>query len=300
MDINQRMGEFRRSIIFRLRRELSRYAFHAPRLFVDAPLAAGAHIALNRDQANYLVTVLRLRHGEPILTFNGREGEWRAIVDMSNRKSPFLAIERRTRPQENAVDLDYLFAPLKQARLDYMIQKAVEMGVSRLRPVITRRTQTSRVNLSRMRANAIEAAEQCGVLHIPDIEAEQKLDKIIATWPSDKLLVFCDEDAEIANPLQSLAQTPAARSLAVLIGPEGGFEPSEREMLRRLPTVAVLSLGPRILRADTAAVAALAIVQAVCGDWNARRSGVSAKIGAKGQGGDNSVAVSPGDEEWFR
>lgn len=246
---------------------MPRYDFNAPRLFVEADLEAGAQIPLTREQANYLVTVLRLREGDQILAFNGRDGEWRSTLSASSRKAAFLHAQERARAQDRAPDLQYLFAPLKQARQDYMVQKAVEMGVRRLRPVMTRRTQASRVNLARMRANAIEAAEQCGIMTIPDIDPQMKLESVVSGWPPDRLLIFCDEDAEALDPLATLLAAPAPQSLAVLIGPEGGFDPGEREMLRRLPGVTVLSLGPRILRADTAAVAALALVQAAWGDW---------------------------------
>jgi 16S rRNA (uracil1498-N3)-methyltransferase len=244
-----------------------RYDFNAPRLFVEAELEPDAQVALTHEQANYLLNVLRLRAGDQILAFNGRDGEWRSTLDIASRKSIFIRPQERTRAQARAADLHYLFAPLKQARQDYMVQKAVEMGASRLRPVMTRRTQAIRVNLARMRANAIEAAEQCGILTIPQIDPEMKLDALASGWPSDRLLIFCDEDAEVLDPLASLRAAAASSSLAVLIGPEGGFDPSEREMLRRMPGVVILSLGPRILRADTAAVAALALVQAALGDW---------------------------------
>jgi 16S rRNA (uracil1498-N3)-methyltransferase len=172
------------------------------------------------------------------------------------------------REQTPGTDLHYLFAPLKHARLDYMVQKAVEMGVSRLVPVMTRRTQATRVNLDRMRANAVEAAEQCGILNLPTIEDTIKLEKLIGEWPAERRLIFCDEDAPVADPVTALRQIPHG-PLAVIIGPEGGFDPVERELLMRVPLVTRLSLGPRILRGDTAAVAALALIQAVVGDWGA-------------------------------
>ena len=178
-----------------------------------------------------------------------------------------MRVGARTRPQTDAGDLHYLFAPLKSARLDYMVQKAVEMGVSRLQPVLTRHGQIGRVNLDRMRANAIEAAEQCGVLSLPDIVPPATLTSILATWQPDRILVFCDEAAAIADPLRALASVPPRTPLAVLVGPEGGFADEERLALLKLPNVIRLALGPRILRADTAAVAALALVQAAIGDW---------------------------------
>lgn len=245
---------------------LAAYDFTAPRLWLDAALAAGVRLPLDRAQANYLLNVLRLGPGADVLVFNGRDGEWRTQIQPEGRKSASLLVLSRTRPQPAPSDLVWLFAPLKHARLDYMAQKAVEMGAGSLRPVLTRRTQAGRVNLDRMRANAIEAAEQCGVLAVPEVREEARLEAALAGLEPERVLVFCDEDAPIANPLTALAEGPAG-PLAVLIGPEGGFDPAEREMLLARAPVIRLSLGPRILRADTAAVAALAVVQAVRGDW---------------------------------
>jgi 16S rRNA (uracil1498-N3)-methyltransferase len=241
--------------------------FRKPRLFVDAALAADETITLARDQSNYLGNVLRLSAGETILVFNGRDGEWRASI--SGRKRPDgLKIMARTRPQDQLPDLAYVFAPLKHARLDYMVQKAVEMGVSSLQPVLTRFTQVSRVNGERMRANVIEAAEQCGILSIADVADPVPLDRYLSGRNERRLLVFCDEEADVINPLQALrAGQTAADGIDVLIGPEGGFAEEERAILLRQPRTLRLSLGPRILRADTAGVAALALVQAALGDW---------------------------------
>lgn len=247
---------------------MSRYDFTTQRLFLDAPLAAGAGIALDRDQANYLVNVLRMTAGAPVLVFNGRDGEWLARL-AGDRKRASLLVESETRAQTAAGTLDYLFAPLKQARLDYMVQKAVEMGAARLRPVITRRTQVTRLNEDRLRANAIEAAEQCGILAIPDIAAPVTLAACLADWEkaeAGRRIVFCDEDESGADPIAVLRALPPS-PLAVLIGPEGGFSSEERAELKSLPFVTSIALGPRILRADTAAVAALALIQAAVGDW---------------------------------
>ena len=245
---------------------MSRYDFAAQRLYVDAPLGRGERIALAREQANYLLNVLRLGAGDSVIVFNGRDGEWRAALADTGRKSASLDIEEALRAQEAGPDLDYLFAPLKHARLDYMVQKAVEMGAARLRPVLTRRTQAQRVNTERMRANVIEAAEQCGILTLPQIEEPRPLEKALAEWPQDRLLVFCDEDAPMADAVAALrAQAQPGAPLAVLIGPEGGFDPSERAMLMGMEQTLAISLGPRILRADTAAVAALAVVHAAFG-----------------------------------
>jgi 16S rRNA (uracil1498-N3)-methyltransferase len=237
-----------------------------PRLFVDAALAPDVAVGLDRAQVNYLANVLRLAAGDPVLAFNGRDGEWLCAAEQATRRDFALRVRRQTRPQPPAPDLHYVFAPLKSARLDYMAQKAVEMGAGVLQPVMTRRTQAARVNLERLQANALEAAEQCGLLTPPEVRTEMKLERWLKERDAARLLIFCDEDAQAANPAAAFAG--AARGpLAVLIGPEGGFDPQEREMLLRQPHVARLSLGPRILRADTAAVAALAIVQSTLGDW---------------------------------
>jgi 16S rRNA (uracil1498-N3)-methyltransferase len=241
--------------------------FRAPRLFVDAPLSEGGKIALERNQSNYLGNVLRLSAGESILVFNGRDGEWQAAIE--GRKRPDgLTIVAQTRPQDRLPDIAYVFAPLKHARLDYMVQKAVEMGASRLQPVLTRHTQVSRVNVERMRANVIEAAEQCSILSLAAVAEPVALDRFLEKRETSRLLVFCDEAADIGNPIEALQQgLSATAGIDVLIGPEGGFTEEERALLLREPRTLRLSLGPRILRADTAGVAALALVQAALGDW---------------------------------
>jgi 16S rRNA (uracil1498-N3)-methyltransferase len=244
---------------------MAAYDFLSVRLFVDTPIETGAALVLDRTQQNYLGNVLRLKAGERILVFNGRDGEFAAALTVEGKRIG-LAIEAQTRPQTPAPTLRWLFAPLKHARLDYMVQKAVEMGVGSIEPVITRRTQVSRVNLERMQANAIEAAEQCGVIAVPAVMPEQPLLARLEAWDPSVHLVFCDEDASVRDPLEALASAPDA-PLAVLIGPEGGFDEAERQAIGRLPSHTRLSLGPRILRADTAAVAALALVQATRGDW---------------------------------
>ena len=241
--------------------------FRAPRLFVDAALAPGQTVALERNQSNYLGNVLRLSSGETVLVFNGRDGEWRAQI--AGRKRPdHLEIVAQTRPQDHLPDIAYMFAPLKHARLDYMVQKAVEMGASRLQPVLTRFTQVSRVNGERMRANVIEAAEQCGILSLAAVAEPMPLDRLVSQREAGRLLVFCDEAADAQNPLQALQQgLTVSDGIDVLIGPEGGFAEEERALLLRQPKILRLSLGPQILRADTAGVAALALVQAALGDW---------------------------------
>lgn len=239
------------------------------RLFIDDDLSPAKLVELEAPQAHYLTAVMRLRPGAQVLVFNGRDGEWLATLTETKKRGATLTLEHQTRPQEASPDLDYLFAPLKRSRLDYMVQKATEMGVARLRPVITERTIAERVNSDRMRANVIEAAEQCGVLHVPAVEAPAKLDDVLDGWDEARRLIYCDEHDEGAGPIETLAKLQPG-PLAVLIGPEGGFSDRERKRLVSKPYVVPLSLGPRIMRADTAAVASLAIVQAVLGDWRRR------------------------------
>jgi 16S rRNA (uracil1498-N3)-methyltransferase len=241
--------------------------FTSQRLFLEAALAADARIACTPDQASYLRAVLRMTDGANLLVFNGRDGEWRATLRHEGKRAAALELVAQLRPQTVAQDLWYLFAPLKRARLDYMVQKAVEMGVSRLVPVLTQHTQAERVNLERMHANAIEAAEQCGVLTVPETMEPKKLADVLGAWPEGRRLLFCDEGAAQKNPVAALQAVPRG-PLAVLIGPEGGFSDSERAMIIAKPFATPLNLGPRIMRADTAAVAALAVVNAVLGDWN--------------------------------
>ena len=240
--------------------------FRAPRLFVEAPLKGGQTVPLERNQSNYLGNVLRLAAGDSVLVFNGSDGEW--LAEIAGRKRPdALVIGALKRPQDRLPDIAYVFAPLKHARLDYMVQKAVEMGAASLRPVLTRHTQVSRVNTERMRANVIEAAEQCGILSLAEVAEPVPLDRYLEGRQPTRLLVFCDEASDIANPLLALQQGAAAGGIDVLIGPEGGFAEEERTLLLRQKNILRLSLGPRILRADTAGVAALALVQTALGDW---------------------------------
>ena len=255
------------------------YDFHTPRVYLDAPLAAGLAVSFDRGQANYLLNVLRLKDGDALLLFNGRDGEWQARLAGTGKRAPTAVIGERMREQPRPSDLHFLFAPLKHARLDYLVQKAVEMGAARLQPVITRHTQVARVNLDRMRANVIEAAQQCGILTLSEVAEPVTFKAVIGAADAGRLLVFCDEEAEVADPIAALAArrrrpsalvpagAPELMPIAVLIGPEGGFSRDERDALIKNPNVVRLALGPRILRADTAAVAALALVQAVLGDW---------------------------------
>src|SRR5262249_28246481 len=222
-----------------------------PRLYVEQPIEDGVSSALDASPANYLGNVLRLKTGDGMLVFNGRDGEWRGTLASAGKRRLTLAIGTRTRPQTGALDLHYLFAPLKHARLDYMAQKAVEMGASRLQPILTRHAQVARVNLERMRANAIEAAEQCGILTIPETPPPPlPLVRIIAEFAPARLLVFCDEEPQVKDPLAALSQARNARRaqampLAVLVGPEGGFAAEERAALLKLPNAVRLALGPR-------------------------------------------------------
>jgi len=249
---------------------MSRYDFKTPRLHLDHQLERGACVALEAAQAHYLTKVMRLKPGAAVLVFNGRDGEWRAELAPPSRRTMSLVVVERTRQQPAPGNLHYLFAPLKRARLDYMVQKAVELGAARIQPVVTRHTQAERINLARMRANAIEAAEQCGILALPEIADAVPFDAALAALEPSRLLVFCDEDAPVADPVAVLSvmlPEGGPPPLAILVGPEGGFAEEERKLLLRRDNIARIALGPRILRADTAGVAALALVQAVLGDW---------------------------------
>jgi len=240
--------------------------YRMQRLYLTDDLAPGAVIEAGHEHSHYLLNVLRAGDGAEVLVFNGRDGEWRGVVEVKSRKAVRLKLAEQTRPQPPPSDLVYCFAPLKQGRLDYLVQKAVEMGAGKLVPVITHHTQVARPGIDRLRANAIEAAEQCGILAVPEIAEAEKLDRLLAGWDTDRRLIFCDEDAATNNPVPAL-QAIAETRLGLLIGPEGGFSEAERRQLRALPFVTAIPLGPRILRADTAAVAALALVQAIAGDW---------------------------------
>lgn len=245
---------------------MAAYDFSAPRLFVDAPLASEGSVTLEPEAQNYLRNVLRLAPGGSVLVFNGRDGEWRGEIVEAGKKRFGLLVREQMRGQTPAGDLWYLFAPLKHARLDYMVQKAVEMGASRLVPVMTRRTQATRVNTDRMHANAVEAVEQCGILTVPETADPISFSNLLDRWPEERTLIFCDEAADLGDALPAL-RAVRSRPLAVIIGPEGGFDETERARLLKMTGVVRISLGPRILRADTAAVAALALIQAVAGDW---------------------------------
>lgn len=241
--------------------------FRMQRLFIDAPLSRDAAVEANSDQFNYLANVLRMEEGAEILLFNGRDGEWKASLSFPTRKRILLTAIEETRPQPAPSDLHYLFAPLKVGRMDYLVQKAVEMGAGLLQPVMTQHVQGKITNLDKIRANVIEAAEQCGILGIPDVAEPMRLADLLDRWPSDRRIIYCDEGDAGQNPLPLLTRV-AERKLALLVGPEGGFSEEERTRLRSLDFVTAIPLGPRILRADTAAVAAMAVIQAAIGDWN--------------------------------
>lgn len=247
---------------------MTRSQGRVPRLFCEQTLSAHSELTLPREASHYLVTVLRSAEGAPVRLFNAIDGEWQCVVSLASRKAARVTCEQRLREAALPPDIEYLFAPLKSARLDYLAQKATEMGVRRIRPVITRHTIAGKVNLDRLRANAIEAAEQCNMVYVPDVAEPEKLNDVLAGWPDDRTLIFCDERADRANPADTLKQVKTG-PVAVLLGPEGGFSEDERDLILSLPNAVALSLGPRIMRADTAAVAVLALVQAVLGDWRA-------------------------------
>lgn len=236
------------------------------RLFVPNDLGPGIEFEASPQQGHYLMHVLRLGEGAEILLFNGRGGEWSAAIAAKSKKAVRLKVLALQRPQPPLPDLVYCFAPLKQGRLDYLVQKAAEMGAGVLQPVITQHTQVAKPGIERLRANVVEAAEQCGILAVPEVREAEKFERLLAGWDKERRLIFCDEDASTNNPLPAL-QAVREKKFGLLVGPEGGFSDEERRMLRVLPFVTAIPLGPRILRADTAAVAALAVIQATIGDW---------------------------------
>ncbi|WP_320195499.1 16S rRNA (uracil(1498)-N(3))-methyltransferase [Agrobacterium rosae] len=240
--------------------------FRMQRLFVSQPLSQSEAIEADSDQFNYLANVLRLTDGAEILLFNGRDGEWKTTLSYPTRKKILLTATEQTRLQPETPDLQYLFAPLKTGRMDYLVQKAVEMGAGVLQPVMTQHVQGKITNLDKLRANVIEAAEQCGILAVPQVLEPIKLKDLLESWDASRRIIYCDEGDEGQNPLPVLSRIEE-KQLALLVGPEGGFSEGERKLLRDHPAVTPIPLGPRILRADTAAVAALAVIQATVGDW---------------------------------
>ncbi len=236
------------------------------RLHVPDDLSAGAPVSPSPEQSRYLIAVMRLTIGAEVLLFNGRHGEWRATVVDANKRGCRLTVGSLVRAQAHGPDLDLVVALIKRGPLETIIEKAVELGVRRMRLVTTRRTNADRANIDRLQAIATEAAEQTGRLDVPEIVAPEKLDRMLAGWDAARRLMFCDEMGDVPPALAALHAAPAG-PWAVLIGPEGGFAPEEGDMLRALPFVTPVSLGPRILRADTAAIAALTIWQSAMGDW---------------------------------
>ena len=237
-----------------------------PRLYVAADLGEGRTIEMPAGQAHYLKNVMRLAPGAAVSLFNGRDGEWSARIVSFGRGACSAAVEMQLRPQAAEPDVWLLFAPVKRAPLDFLVQKAVELGVSRLQPVVTGHTDVSRVNTERLRANVIEAAEQCGRLSLPEVEEPLAFAAALAGWPAGRRLLVCAESGP-ARPIGAVLSEAPAGDFGLMIGPEGGFTTSELDALRKLPFVTPISLGPRILRAETAAVAALACWQSVLGDW---------------------------------
>ena len=236
------------------------------RLYVDHPLGAGQIVPLDRDQAHYLFGVMRLVAGGTVALFNGRDGEWQAQVAEAGKRAGSLVCLRQSAPLRLPPDLWLMFAPIKKARTDFIVEKAAEMGAARIVPVQTEFTNSERIRQDRLQAHAVEAAEQCGGTYVPEVTDLQRLDHLLADWPADRRLLFCDE--ALAGPAPGLgAAEGRGAPWAILIGPEGGFSDAERKRLRGMPAARSVSLGPRILRADTAAVAALTLWQSAMGDW---------------------------------
>ena len=237
------------------------------RLYVAGDLGEGVAVTLDEGQAHYLLHVLRAKPGNLVSLFNGRDGEWLAQISEAGKRGVTATCRQQLDAQHGTPDIWLAFAPVKKTPSDYLVQKAAELGVSVLQPVFTRRTIVSRINEERMTANAVEAAEQSGRLTVPQVRTGVTFDKLLASWPQDRRLLFCDEGGE-AKSMTQAARESRGGPCGILTGPEGGFDPAERAALRALPFVVPVSLGPRILRADTAALAALAIWQAVAGDWS--------------------------------
>ncbi len=240
------------------------------RLFVDQPFSSGQSVSLSEAQAHYVMNVLRMGLGDPVHLFNGRDGEWRCVIDRITRRRCSVTLEEQVSIQKPEPDLWLLFAPIKRARIDFVAAKATELGVSALIPVFTEFTDVTRVNSQRLRANAMEAAEQCGRLSVPEVDEPVKLTAVLADWPADRQLLYCDETGSGATINEFLAKQKSfgqSKPTAILIGPEGGFSRSELDLLKEKSNFTAIDLGPRILRADTAAIAVLSCWQSVLGDW---------------------------------
>lgn len=235
------------------------------RLYVDQPLGQGQAALLGPEAAHYLFAVMRLGAGDTVALFNGRDGEWQAVIEHAGKRGGAVRCAHQTRPQTAPPDLWLLFAPIKKARTDFIVEKAVELGAARIQPVQTRHTNSERIRADRLQAHAIEAAEQCEATHVPQVADLVPLDRLLAGWPQDRRILWADESLTTAQA--ALGAQPRGGKWAILIGPEGGFSAEERSRLRAMPQVLPVSLGPRILRADTAAVAALTLWQAALGDW---------------------------------
>ncbi len=236
------------------------------RLFVGTDLHEGASIPLDGDQAHYLFAVMRRAVGAPVAVFNGRDGEWLAEVTETGKRRGMLVARSRGQKQRSMADLWLLFAPLKKTRTDFIVEKAAELGVARIQPVFTRHTNAERLRIDRLRAHAIEAAEQCEETNVAEVVEPARLDALLDEWDPARRILFCDERRDAPPAATALAAAPDG-PWAILIGPEGGFAPEESDRLTRLPYVLPVSLGPRVLRADTAAVAAITLWQALRGDW---------------------------------
>jgi 16S rRNA (uracil1498-N3)-methyltransferase len=264
---------FRRETNLPLVSGTDRKVGRAPRLHVATRLAEGGSIALTAAQAHYLRAVLRCNRGAPVAAFNAADGEWLChIAEISKNGSSLRVAHRLREPEpEGGLDLWLLFAPIKRARLDWLVEKATELGVSAFVPAWTARTQAERINLERLRAHAIEAAEQSERLSIPELRAPEKLERLLEAWPAERALIVCDESGAGA-PISEVAVRVPPRAAALLIGPEGGFDQRELDALGKLPFVSGVGLGPRVLRAETAALAAVAVFQAIAGDWRRTRT----------------------------
>ncbi len=236
------------------------------RLYVEHPLGAGQSLPLDRDQAHYLFGVMRLSVGDHVTVFNGRDGEWQVEVQVANKRGGTLVCLSQSKPLQMPPDLWLMFAPIKKARTDFIVEKAAEMGAAKILPVQTQFTNSDRIRQDRLQAHAVEAAEQCGGTYVPEVTDLQKLARLLDHWPEERQLMFCDE-AEVGNALELAADSNPDAPWAILIGPEGGFSEDERKRLHALEQSHVVSLGPRVLRADTAAVAAMTLWQKTLGDW---------------------------------
>jgi 16S rRNA (uracil1498-N3)-methyltransferase len=239
------------------------------RLHITGPLGAGQCVSLSKDQGHYLSGVMRLSTGDTLTVFDGSNGAFRAVIRDASKRGGMLDLQDQTAPQRDPPDIWLCFAPIKKARTDFIVEKATELGAARIRPVTTRYTNSDRIRQDRLQAHALEAAEQCGGTFVPPVDDLISLARLLADWPADRALIFCDEtlsdDPTWAEGGISASLPPAPA--AILIGPEGGFSPEERDTLRAHPNAHAIALGPRILRADTAAVAALTLWQRARGDW---------------------------------